>query len=439
MPGVDASVRQRKALVGWLLYDFANSPFTTLVVTFVYAAFFTKVIAPDPVSGTASWSQAVTLTAVVVALLSPLVGAIADQGGYRKRLLLVTTVACVAGCIGMYFAEPGQVLYALAWFVVANIAFELGMVFYNAFLPELAPRNRIGRISGWGWALGYVGGLLALALALVGLVLPAQPWFGIGTEAGRHVRATTLLVAAWFALFSLPLFAWLPEPAHTRLHWAEAARAGYGQLVSSLRQMRCYPQIVRLLLARMLYNDGLVTIFAFGGIYAAGTFGFTTQDILIFGIVLNVAAGLGAFAFAYADDAWGGKPTVLLSVAGLTLATLLAVCAPNRGWFWAAGILVGIFSGPNQAASRSLFGRFVPPDQEAEFYGLFAFSGKATAFVGPLLLGSVTAATGSQRWGVAVILPLFALGGWLLWGLDEAAGVLVPQQPQPHRGPNARP
>ena len=412
-----------RAVWSWAFYDFANSPFTTLVVTFVYATYFTQAIAPDPITGTALWSRAVALTAVVVAVCSPILGALADRGGYRKVFILLSTLICSLATMALYRVMPGEIWLALTLLVVANIAFEFGTVFYNAFLPDLSSPERIGRISGYGWGLGYLGGLLALGISLVTLIQPDAPWFGFSTEAGENIRATNLLVGVWFLVFSLPMFLWVAEPTPTRAPGRQVVGAAFAQLSQSLREIRKYRQLVRFLVARMIFNDGLVTIFAFGGIYAAGTFGFSLQEVLIFGIALNLAAGLGAFAMGHLDDLIGGKRTLVISLVGLFAATLLAVVAPSKVWLWVAGIVIGIFVGPNQAASRSLMARFVPRDAQNEFFGFFAFSGKLTAFMGPLLLGLVTQWSGSQRVGVSVVLLLFGVGLVLLVTVDEEEGI----------------
>ncbi|MHC4472740.1 MAG: MFS transporter [Planctomycetota bacterium] len=412
------------AIVSWCLYDFANSAFTTLVVTFVYATFFTEKMAADRVSGTALWSRGVTITAIAVALLSPVLGAVADRGGFRKRFLLLATIVCVVGTVALYFPNPGQATLALVWFVIANIAFEMANVFYNAFLPDVAPPGRIGRISGYGWALGYGGGLVALVVALFCLVKPDPPWFGLDTGSFQHVRATTLLVAVWYALFSIPMFLWVREDrSRVSPKGERIVRAAARQLVATFHEIRRYRQIVRFLVARLVFNDGLITIFAFGGIYAAGTFDFSPEKLIVFGIVLNVAAGAGAFAMGFLDDFLGGRKTILITLVALTLAATVALLAPSEAVFWAAACLVGVFAGPNQAASRSLMGRFVPPDKENEFFGFFAFSGKATAFLGPMLLGLLTTAFESQRAGLSVVVVFFVLGGAILLTVNEREGV----------------
>jgi UMF1 family MFS transporter len=423
------SVYDRREVGSWALYDFANSAFTTLVVTFVYSTYFTQAIASDPIHGTALWSRGVTLSALVVALTSPVLGALADRGGYRKALLFLMTAVCVGATAALYTVLPGNVVAALSWFIVANIAYETANVFYNAFLPDIAPAKKIGRISGFGWGLGYVGGLVALVLALVGFVQPEAPWFGFSKEAGENIRATCLLVAVWFAVLSLPIFLFVKEDKSRVSRSGRIVGDSFRQLANTFREIRKYRQIIRFLVARLVYNDGLITVFAFGGIFAAETFGFTMTEVLVFGIVLNVAAGLGAFAFGFLDDRFGGKRTILVTLVGLMLATTLGVLAPDKSWFWAAGVTVGIFVGPNQSASRSLMARFVPPEAENEFFGFFAFSGKLTAFAGPLLLGILTEGFGSQRAGMTGVLAMFVVGLGLLTLVNEREGIRVAGRP----------
>jgi UMF1 family MFS transporter len=416
--------QDKKAMFGWVMYDFANSAFTTLIVTFIYAAYFTKAIAPNEIDGTIFWSRGVTVSALAVALLAPLLGTMADRSGLRKRYLLFSTVIAIVSAAMLYRPLPGQVMQALVWFVIGNIAFEIGCVFYNAFLPDLAPPEKIGRLSGIGWGLGYVGGLAAMLLAMVSLVNPELPWFGFSRELGQNIRATNLLVAIWFGVFSLPLFLFVREKGATVTSPSNDEQGSvFAELVSTFIEVRKYQQVVRLLVARLIYNDGLITIFAFGGIYAAGTFHFSFQEIMYFGIVLNITAGLGAFIFGFFDDRFGGKITVQVSLVGLIIASLLAVTTDSKTLFWLAGILVGIFSGPNQSASRSLLGRLVPKDKVSQFFGFFAFSGKFTAFLGPLLLGLLTELFASQRAGMTIVIVFFVIGSLLLAFVDEQEGM----------------
>ena len=422
-----ASSADRKVVASWCLYDWANSAFTTLVVTFVYSTFFAATFVDDPGRGTELWSRGVALSGILIAVLAPLAGVVADRGECSRYL-----TACTLTCCGMTalltFVRPGQagaVLLSLTVFVVANLAFELGLVFYNAFLPTITTEDRIGRVSGYGWGLGYAGAILCLVLALPLTV--SQPPFGISTEAGFNIRATNLVVAGWYLLFSLPLL------LSTRSGRVSRSRVDLSLAFSELRRtitrVGQYRQMVRFLIARMIYNDGLVTIFAFGGIYANGTFGFSQSEVIVFAIVLNVVAGIGAWLFGYVDDALGGKRTILISLVFLSAATLVVVLAPNRAWFWGAGVTLGFFLGPNQSASRSLLARFAPRARAAEFFGFFALSGKATAFLGPLTLG-ILSGLYSQRVGVASVLLFLVVGGVLLSTVNEEDGLRAGGEPE---------
>lgn len=422
--GVATPLDRPKVIWSWAMYDWANSAFTTLVVTFIYSTYFTKGMAPDEVTGTAWWSRAVSISAILTALASPVFGAAADRGGARKRFLAIATLVSASATIALAFVRPGLTwgpLLALILFVIADMSFEIGNVFYNAFLTSIASPDRIGRVSGYGWGLGYVGGMVCMGVALVGFVQPDVPWFGMSKDAGWNIRATNILTGVWFLLFSLPLFFNVPEAkvANARIDVGAAFR----ELGQTLRDIRRYREVVKFLVARVIFNDGLVTIFAFGGIYAAGTFGMTLSEVIMFGVVLNISSGLGAFVFGFVDDKIGGRNTILVTIAALGATTALAAWAPDRTWFWVAGILLGIFVGPNQSASRSLMGRFVPQRHQNEFFGFFAFSGKATAFAGPMLLGVLTDAFNSQRVGIASILAFFLVGGLILMTVDERAGV----------------
>ena len=427
------------------MYDFANQPFTTLVVTFIYGTFFTKVIAENEIVGTMLWSRGITITAIIVALLSPIMGAIADRGGYRKLYLIFWTWVSIIGALILWFPVEGQVVFALTAFIIGNVGFEMGGVFCNAFLPEITTKKNIGRVSGYGWSFGYVGGLIALAIALLLFVNPDIPIFNLDKSTHEHIRATNIMVAIWFAIFSIPTFLFVNQEKRPKQKIKPMIIESIIQVRNTFRNVRQYKEMTKFLIARLIYNDGLITVFAFGGIYAAGTFGFSFQDILIFGIVLNVAAGFGAFLMGFLDDMIGGKTTIQISNVGLIVACIIAVSAPDRdlfnitlpiigsmlitgkSMFWLSGILIGIFSGPNQSASRSLMARFVPKDRENEFFGFFAFSGKATAFMGPFLLGVLTQIFESQRYGIAVVILFLIVGFLLLRSVDEDAGIAASQ------------
>lgn len=412
---------RRTGVAAWCLFDWANSAFPTVIITFVFAAYFTEAIAVDRVTGTSQWGYTMSLSALAVALAGPLLGAVADHSGRRKPWLAAFTALAVGATAMLWYARPETdwVMWTLLFVALANFGFEMGMVFYNAMLPELAPKDRIGRVSGWGWGLGYAGGLASLAVALVFLVQADPPPFGLDKGTAEHVRATALLVAGWFAVFSLPLFLFTPDAGPSGLAPAEALRRGLRTLIATIKNLRQHGVIAHFLLARMIYTDGLNTLFAFAGIYAAGTFGMKLDEVILLGIAINATAGLGAVLFAWVDDWIGPKRTILISLVALTVLGAAVLVAQTKIQFWVFAVMLGVFVGPAQAASRSMMARLAPPHLRTEMFGLYAFSGKATAFVGPALLAWVTAYAGSQRAGMATILVFFAAGMALLWPLPE--------------------
>jgi len=416
-------MNDRRAVRSWISYDWAISAFNTLVGTFIYNTYFTRSFAPTEEVGMALWSRGVIATAILVAILSPILGAVADRSGRRRRYLILMTLVCAGFTVLLTFVTPGQshaVFKALTIFVIANVAFEMATVLYNSFLPDLVSEDRIGRVSGYGWGIGYIGGLVVMALALFLFVEESTRLSFLPTADNFNVRATNILVAVWILAFSIPMFLFVKD---TQAKTAKVDIAGaFRELKHTFTEVRRYREIVKFLVARLIYNDGLVTVFIFGAIYAQATFGFDQGEVLIFGIVLNVVAGLGALGFGFVDDRLGGRNTLLITLAGLITATALAVLAPNRTWFWVAGVLIGIFVGPNQSASRSLMGRFVPEKHRGEFFGFFAFSGKVTSFMGPMILGALVIPFG-MRVAVASLIVFFIVGALILMTVDEEAGI----------------
>ncbi|GGC32189.1 MFS transporter [Siccirubricoccus deserti] len=400
----------------WALYDWANSAFPTLVSSFVIAAYFTQGIAPDPATGQAQWGWMQTVAGLAIALLSPLLGAVADVGGRRRRMLGACTGVMVVATAGIWFArpDPGFTLWALLCVGVATVAFELGTVFYNAMLPQVARPGEIGRVSGLAWGLGYAGGLACLVVALLLLVRPDPSPLGLDRDSAEHVRATALLVALWVALFAWPVLLALPDPPGPKLGWGVAMRAGLAEIFSVLRLLPRNPVMARFLLARLFYTDGLNTLFAFGAIYAAGVFGMGFEEILVFGIALNVTAGLGAAGFGLLEDRMGSQRTVLLALLALILLSSGLLVAVGKPTFWVLALCLGVFTGPAQAASRTLMARLAPPAEVTAYFGLFALSGRATSFLGPLVLTGVTALTASQRAGMATVVVFLAVGAAIL-------------------------
>jgi len=408
----------RREIVSWALYDFANSAFTTLIVTFIFSAYFAQSIAPDPIEGAIWWTRAIQTSAIIVAVVMPILGAIADSGGLKKRLLFMATVSCVVLTAALFWMGPGDAWLAALIFIGANVAYEITQVLYNSFLPEIATPQKMGRVSGFGWGVGYVGGLICLALAL-GMVttwLPETDYV--------NIRATSLLTALWFLVFSIPTFLYLRERQPRRPSpIIEHVHRGFSRIRDTGRNLSQYRQAVRFLVARLVYNDGLVTVFAMAAIYAGAEFGLVTSEILLLGIVVNVAAGISAIIFGFVNDRIGGKKTITVTLVGLIGTTGLAFFAPDRTWFWVAAIFLGMMVGPNQAASRSLLASFVPQNKQAELFGFYAFSGKLASVLGPLSYGLVLGATESHRWALASVVIFFVVGLCLLARVDEEEGI----------------
>ena len=421
----------KRTIFSWSIYDFANQPFTTITVTFIYSTFFTSTIfLGSEELGIAAWGKAITISSLIIAFLSPIMGAVADRGGYRKLFLIFWTWICIIFSFMLYFPQPGDVFNALLFFCIANIGFEMGGVFLNAYLPEIAPKNKIGRISGYGWSFGYIGGLIALGACFLLFVVPENPINPLtgnvlDKSSYQHIRIINVFIAIWFATFSLPTFLFVNSRERIRKLSNNIISNSFKEIKNTFNQIRNYKQIIRFLLARVVYNDAIITVIAFGGPYAYTQFGFdmdTNGKLMIFGIVLNVFAGIGAFLFGFLDDYLGGKKTIQITNFGFIVALLIAFIAPvlenGEFYFWIAGGLIGIFMGPNQAASRSLMGRLIPDNKENEFYGFFAFSGKATAFLGPLLFTVVVTLTGDIRLSLLMLAVLFFIGMLMLSSVD---------------------
>ena len=431
----------RRGVFAWMLFDWANQPFQTLIVTFIFAPYFAAQVVGDPVQGQALWGTVAAISGATVAILAPLVGAVADRTGARKRWILGFSIPYLIGCLGFWLAVPGMAdpTVILAAYFLAFLGSEFGQIITNAMLPDLGPRREIGRISGSGWALGYLGGLVSLIVVLA-LHAPAPgsdrtmlglaPAFGLDSAAGEPARATGPLSALWYVVFALPLFLWTPDvPSRPA---AGALRAGLADLVATLRQVRRHQSLFAFLGASMIYRDALVALFTFGGIYAAGVLGWGIFQLGVFGIVAAGVGAVGAWIGGRADRAFGPRPVIvasiwcLIAVCAVVLSTsrdsvlLLPVTAGSRVpdlVFMVAGGFLGAAAGSLQAASRTLLvhqadGRVAP----AQAFGLYALSGKVTAFIGPALIAITTALTGSQRLGVSPIIALFLVGlGLLYW------------------------
>ncbi|MDB5547415.1 MAG: major facilitator superfamily 1 [Tardiphaga sp.] len=442
-----ATYPPRSAVIGWMLFDWAAQPYFSLITTFVFAPYFATRIAADAATGQSLWGFATAAAGLIIALMSPVLGAIADASGRRKPWIAVFGAIFVVGASLMWIGKPGDpsiILPLLIAYGFATIGVEFATVFNNAMMPSLVPPDKIGRLSGSGWALGYVGGILSLILVLgfmaanpttgrtlFGLV----PLFGLDPAAFEGDRITGPIAGLWFVVFVLPMFLLTPDfPAKKPV--GSALREGLADLKRTLGELPARRSVAAFLLANMIYTDGLVSLFAFGGIYAAGTFGWNTIQIGTFGILLAISGTVGAWLGGKLDDAFGPRRVIAGSLMLLLVAIISILlidretiffinvappvaggglfAAPAEKAYLALGCLIGMAGGPLQAASRSLLIRLAPRDRIAQFFGLFALTGKVTSFIGPLLIGIVTAVTMSQKAGMAVLVVFFVAGLGLL-------------------------
>ncbi len=406
-------------IIAWSFFDWANSAFATIITTFIISAYFTRYIATNEIIGTSQWGDAIAIAGILIAIFSPIFGAIADHGTSRKPWLgLFTAVAIVSmALLWNAYPHPSYVYFTLACVVCGTLGIEIGMVFYNALLPNIAPKGFVGRVSGWAWGLGYAGGLSALIIALFCFVQSPPSWLSTATAA--QVRITGPFAAVWLLVFSLPLFLLVPDRNPNGVSLVKAMKIGLKELGGTLKTLPNHKAILIFLIAHMIYIDGLNTVFAFGGIYAAGTFNMKLAQIIQLGIAMNVAAGIGAAVFAWIDDYLGAKPTILFSLGALLLTGIGLVLTHSVVWFWILGIILAIFVGPVQAASRSLMVRLVPKAKATQFFGLYAFSGKVTTFIGPWIFGLATLHFASQRAGISTVLIFFLIGAILLLAVRE--------------------
>lgn len=391
----------KAGLISWALYDWANSAFSAIIQTFVFAAYFTTHVAENETIGTTQWGIASSAAGLMIALGSPILGSIADASGYHKRWIAFFAGICILATASLWTIHPSPeyVTQALVLVTIAIIGSEFSYVFYNAMLPGLSPSNEIGRWSGWGWACGYAGGTVSLLGALAFT---------------KSIPTICLLTAAWFFIFSLPLFLFTKETAVKQKTIMQAAKGGLSQLKHTLAHLKQYKNIAHFLASNLFYMNGLTTIFAFGGVFAASTFHFSANQVIIFGICLNIMGGLGAATFAFLDDRIGGRQTILIGLIGLLISATIALSATNEILFWIFGLTMGLFVGPVQASARSYIARVSPGNLKTQMFGFLALTGKATAFLGPALVSWVTYLTGSERIGLSPVLLLLAIGLSLL-------------------------
>ncbi|MGE3309908.1 MAG: MFS transporter [Limisphaerales bacterium] len=420
-PGSAEQPVTRREIFGWACYDVADSAFTTVIVTVLYASFFGKVVVGDTGRADFLWGLGASISEIVVALVAPVLGAIADFSGSRKKFLAVCACAIVFFTASLAWVGPGMATVGLGLYILANIGFAGGGVFIDSFLPGISNESNAGRISGLKWAMGYGSGLIALFLCLpLAKDIVSNPT----PEQLSRAQWIPLIIAAYYAIAVIPTFLFVRErsipralpPGQTYL------TIGFRQLAHTFKNIRRYKELVKLLVAFLVYNDGVVTVITFAARYATDTIGFTTGDVTILFIGLNVVALVGALGFGRLADRIGQKSTILISLVIWVIALIVAYFSHSKASFYVVGFLAGLGIGSTQSVTRSLVALFTPKENAAEFYGFLGIAGKALAFLGPLVFGILSQSTGSQRTALLAISIFFVVGGILLTFVNEERG-----------------
>jgi UMF1 family MFS transporter len=416
----------RRERFAWCMYDFANSGFTTVVLTAVFNAYFVGVVAAGADAGqdggaTLLWTVAMAIANGLVLLAAPILGAIADHSAAKKRFLIVSTVGCILFTALLSLIGPGDILSGMTLVILATVMYSAGENFIAAFLPEIAPPEYMGRLSGYGWTTGYFGGLLTLGLC-IGYIQWAQ---GHGLTTVEFVPTTNLIVAAIFALAALPTLLWLRERAvpHDELKPADYIRTGFGRLRHTLKHARQHRDLFRFLITLTTYHAGINTVIVLAAVYAQQVMGFSTKDTLQLIMVVNVTAAVGAFLFGHLQDRIGSKLSLILSLTVWIIAIGIAAGSREIGTFWLAANLIGVAMGASQSAGRALVGQFAPPQRSGEFFGLWGLAVKLAAIIGPLSYGLVIyLMRGDHRLAILSTLCFFIAGLLLLLTVDEQRG-----------------
>jgi len=392
----------RRHILSWAFYDFANSSYSAVIAAVVFPVYYTQhIVGNEAGLGDLWWGRAIALSMAIVALSSPFLGGIADFGGVRKRFLLLYTAISLAAIAALSLLREGMILQGFALAALANLGMEGGVVFYNSFLPRIVPPEFHGRVSAWGFGVGYAGSMFSLLLALP-LVKAGQ--FG----------ATWLMVASFFALFSLPAFLYLPPDTKAESSFVDAGLKGLRYTLRTLREVWGRPEVRKFLISYLVYEDGVNTVIVFSSVFAATTLRFCPRDLILLYLLVQCTALLGAFLFARPTDRWGPKRVVMLSLLLWTLVVTMAFFVRTQGHFWALALFAGLGLGTVQAASRAFLARFIPQGKEAEYFGIYALVGKSSAILGPLLFGQISSAFGSQRPAILSVAAFFLVGMLLL-------------------------
>ena len=413
---LNPGVRKREVF-GWAMYDFANSGYTTVLLTAVFNAYFVSVVARNADWATFAWTVALSISYAIVMVIGPPLGAWADAHAAKKQLLAISTILCIGGTLALVWAGPGAIAWAMFWIVVSNVFYSMGENLIAAFLPEIARPEALGKVSGWGWSLGYFGGILALAVSLA-WVMTAE---SRGSTTSLAVPGTNIITAVIYGLAALPTFLWLKERAVPAA--VPGTRAALARLMRTAREAPHYRDLLLVFACGVFYQAGVATVIALAAIYAEQVMGFQTRDTIILIIVVNVTAAVGAFGFGYAQDRIGKVWALRITILGWIAMTVLAYFARTTGLFWIAANIAGLCMGSSQSAGRALVAYFSPPERSAEFFGLWGVATRLAAILGPLTYGAVTWLTGgNHRLAILLTGAFFVISLVILAFVSESRG-----------------
>tara|TARA_B100001123_G_scaffold446626_1_gene601633 strand:+ start:52 stop:1293 length:1242 start_codon:yes stop_codon:yes gene_type:complete len=394
-----------KELCSWSLLDWANSAWPTVIITFIFSTYFVKNVAPNEIIGTSLWGYMLSISGLALAFLAPIIGIYSDIIKRRKVFLIISSCLTCLFAFLLWFADTNKniILFILIIIGLGNVFFEISTVFYNALLKKVSDKNNIGKISGIAWSLGYIGGIVSLIICFLLFINPEKPVFGLDKEKFEHVRIIGPFIGLWFLIFSIPSFIFIKE---------KKIKIKRINLIANIKKtfLSIENTTLKFLISRMLYTDGLNTLFAFGGIYAATLYNMEFSEIILFGIALNISAGFGSVIFAFFDDKFG--PRIIIKTC---LISLISICSfilitNNKILFWILGIGIGLFIGGLQSTSRSCMARLSKINDQSKMFGIYGLSGKITAFLGPYFVALLTTTFNNQKAGFVSIIIFFILG-----------------------------
>ena len=449
MTGTSGAIQttSKRGIWSWMFFDWAAQPFFTVVTTFIFGPYVVSRMIDDPVAGQTAWATGMAVAGIIIAILSPVLGSIADKTGPRKPWIAIFAVLKIISLTALWYAAPGSdIIWVLCLFILATIAAEFSIVFNDSMLPSLATSKEVGAVSNIAQGLGYSGGMIILIVVLLFMsstgesgktIIELDPIFGLDPAKGEAARATGPLSALWYLIFIIPMFLFTPDRGDRSTSFVGAVKSGVGELTMTFIEAKRRIGIFKFLIARMIYYDGVAALLGLGGVFAAGMFAWETTELGLFGIILNIAAIPSCFIAARLDTIFGSKKVVMTSIILLIFATIGVVStgpdyiafgaitfeniasdgpfsSPAEKAYIGFGLIIGIAFGPVQASSRSYLARSIEPHEAGRFFGLYAFVGRATSFLAPASVAAITAYYDSQRLGISVIILFFIVGGYLL-------------------------